>query len=89
MTRPFPRVTHSAVRQVANVNLAGVEDALLVSAAVQDALGLGDGAEIRTPMAVAVICGLLTSTVLTLLVIPTIYYLFGLAGQRFFQAREE
>jgi len=53
------------------------------------AVGLGDGAEIRTPMAVAVICGLLTSTVLTLLVIPTIYYLFGLAGQRFFQAREE
>ena len=43
MTRPFPRVTHSAMRQVANVNLAGVEDALLVSAAVQDALGLGDG----------------------------------------------
>ena len=53
------------------------------------ALGLGDGAEIRTPMAVAVICGLLTSTVLTLLVIPTIYYLFGLAGERFFQPMEE
>ena len=53
------------------------------------AVGLGDGAEIRTPMAVAVICGLLTSTVLTLLVIPTIYYLFGLAGERFFQDREE
>lgn len=46
------------------------------------ALGLGDGAEIRTPMAVAVICGLLTSTFLTLLIIPTIYYLFGLAGER-------
>jgi len=53
------------------------------------ALGLGDGAEIRTPMAVAVICGLLTSTVLTLFVIPTIYYLFGLAGERFFQPMEE
>jgi multidrug efflux pump subunit AcrB len=53
------------------------------------ALGLGDGAEIRTPMAVAVICGLLTSTVLTLLVIPTIYYLFGLAGERLFQVRQE
>ncbi|HJN89459.1 MAG TPA: efflux RND transporter permease subunit [Verrucomicrobiota bacterium] len=53
------------------------------------ALGLGDGAEIRTPMAVAVISGLLTSTVLTLLVIPTIYYLFGLAGERLFQARQE
>ena len=53
------------------------------------ALGLGDGAEIRTPMAVAVICGLLTSTVLTLLVIPTIYYLFGLVGERYFKAVED
>jgi len=52
------------------------------------ALGLGDGAEIRTPMAVAVICGLLTSTVLTLLVIPTIYYLFGLVGERYFSPVE-
>ncbi len=41
------------------------------------ALGLGDGAEIRTPMAVAVICGLVTSTLLTLLIIPTIYHLLG------------
>ena len=46
------------------------------------ALGLGEGAEIRTPMAVAVICGLLTSTFLTLLIIPTLYYLFGLVGER-------
>ena len=37
------------------------------------ALGLGDGAEIRTPMAIAVISGLITSTALTLLVIPTTY----------------
>jgi HAE1 family hydrophobic/amphiphilic exporter-1 len=37
------------------------------------ALGLGDGAEIRTPMAITVITGLLTSTGLTLLIIPTIY----------------
>ena len=53
------------------------------------ALGLGDGAEIRTPMAIAVICGLLTSTFLTLMVIPTVYYLFGLAGERLFQAKPE
>ena len=39
------------------------------------AIGLGDGAEIRTPMAVAVISGLLTSTALTLLVIPVTYSL--------------
>ena len=37
------------------------------------ALGLGDGAEVRTPMAIAVIFGLASSTALTLLVIPTIY----------------
>ncbi|MFQ5823281.1 MAG: efflux RND transporter permease subunit [bacterium] len=39
------------------------------------ALGLGDGAEIRTPMAITVIVGLLTSTVLTLIIIPTVYSL--------------
>ncbi len=37
--------------------------------------GLGDGAEIRTPMAIAVVSGLTTSTVLTLFIIPSIYAL--------------
>ncbi|MGB5398825.1 MAG: efflux RND transporter permease subunit, partial [Thermoanaerobaculia bacterium] len=37
------------------------------------ALGLGDGAELRTPMAVSVISGLLVSTLLTLFIIPSIY----------------
>jgi hydrophobic/amphiphilic exporter-1 (mainly G- bacteria), HAE1 family len=46
------------------------------------ALGLGDGAEIRTPMALAVICGLASSTVLTLLVIPTVYFLVDAARER-------
>jgi HAE1 family hydrophobic/amphiphilic exporter-1 len=40
------------------------------------ALGMGDGAEIRTPMALTVIAGLLSSTVLTLLLIPSVYALF-------------
>jgi HAE1 family hydrophobic/amphiphilic exporter-1 len=53
------------------------------------ALGLGDGAEIRTPMAITVICGLLTSTLLTLLIIPTIYYLMGQAGERLFHATDQ
>ncbi|HVI02265.1 MAG TPA: efflux RND transporter permease subunit [Enhygromyxa sp.] len=39
------------------------------------ALGLGDGAEIRQPMAVTVIAGLSVSTLLTLIVIPTLYQL--------------
>jgi len=39
------------------------------------ALGFGEGAEIRAPMAITVIGGLITSTLLTLLVIPVVYSL--------------
>jgi hydrophobic/amphiphilic exporter-1 (mainly G- bacteria), HAE1 family len=39
------------------------------------ALGLGEGAEVRTPMAITVIGGLLVSTLLTLIVIPVVYSL--------------
>ncbi len=38
-------------------------------------IGLGEGAALRAPMALAVIGGLITSTLLTLVVIPVIYYL--------------
>ena len=37
------------------------------------ALGFGDAAELRTPMAITVIGGLLVSTLLTLVVIPVVY----------------
>lgn len=37
------------------------------------AIGFGDGAELRAPMAVTVISGLLVSTLLTLVVIPVMY----------------
>jgi HAE1 family hydrophobic/amphiphilic exporter-1 len=40
------------------------------------AIGLGEGAEIRTPMAITVIYGLLFATLLTLFFIPVIYSLF-------------
>ena len=39
------------------------------------ALGLGEGAEMRAPMAITVIGGLLVSTLLTLVVIPIVYNL--------------
>ena len=39
------------------------------------AMGLGEGSEMRTPMAITVIGGLLTSTMLTLLVVPVMYSL--------------
>ena len=40
------------------------------------AIGLGEGAELRAPMAITVISGLLSSTLLTLIVIPVLYQLF-------------
>jgi HAE1 family hydrophobic/amphiphilic exporter-1 len=49
------------------------------------ALGWGDGAEIRTPMAITVICGLVSSTVLTLVVIPSLYYVVERVRERLVQ----
>ncbi|MEM7503206.1 MAG: efflux RND transporter permease subunit [Pseudomonadota bacterium] len=39
------------------------------------AIGFGEGAEVRTPMAITVIGGLIVSTLLTLIVIPVVYSL--------------
>jgi len=41
------------------------------------ALGLGEGAEIRMPMAVSIIAGLLSATLLTLVLIPIVYNRFS------------
>lgn len=40
------------------------------------ALGIGEGTEINQPMAIVVIGGLLTSTILTLFIVPIVYSLF-------------
>ncbi|MBX3182463.1 MAG: efflux RND transporter permease subunit [Polyangiaceae bacterium] len=53
------------------------------------ALALGEGGEARAPMAVCVIGGLITSTVLTLVVVPVIYTLMdALTHNRFTRALE-
>jgi len=39
------------------------------------ALGLGEGAELRAPLAITVISGLLLATLLTLIVVPVAYTL--------------
>lgn len=45
--------------------------------------GFGEGASLRSPMALAVIGGLLTSTVLTLIVIPCVYYIFDRKDEKY------
>ena len=51
------------------------------------ALGFGEGAELRAPMAVAIIGGLVTSTVLSLVVVPVVYAIFDRIHPRFQEAR--
>jgi len=46
------------------------------------ALGIGEGAELQAPMARVVIGGLLTSTLITLIIIPTIYTMIEERGLR-------
>jgi cobalt-zinc-cadmium resistance protein CzcA len=41
----------------------------------------GVGSEVQRPLAVVVVCGVLTSTLLTLMVLPVLYLRFGGAGR--------
>ncbi len=51
------------------------------------AVATGDGAEVRAPMAITVIGGLLVSTLLTLLVVPVVYDLLDRKPDEFYVAR--
>jgi len=53
------------------------------------AIGLGDGAEVRAPMAITVIGGLLVSTLLTLVVVPIVYDRLDFRGDAWYRARAE
>ena len=48
-----------------------------IAAAIPPALAIGPGAEIRIPMAITVIGGVIVSTLLTLFVVPCVYSLFS------------
>ncbi|HOV56970.1 MAG TPA: efflux RND transporter permease subunit [Rhodanobacteraceae bacterium] len=51
------------------------------------AIGLGDGAEVRAPMAITVIGGLAVSTLLTLVVIPIVYDRLDRRGDAWYRDR--
>jgi len=53
------------------------------------AIGVGDGNEVRAPMAITVIGGLLVSTLLTLVVIPAVYVLLDRRSDLAYRERGE
>ena len=63
----------------------------LIAGMMPVAIGLGEGGEFYRPMAIAIIGGTITSTILTLLVVPTFYDSIEIARDRAFakfRARE-
>jgi HAE1 family hydrophobic/amphiphilic exporter-1 len=68
---------HDALLQAARIRLRPIvmTTAAMIFGMLPLALAIGEGAEERAPMARAVIGGLITSTLLTLLVVPVMYTL--------------
>ncbi|MDF9408412.1 efflux RND transporter permease subunit [Pelotomaculum isophthalicicum JI] len=76
---------NEALRRAAQIRLRPImmtSMAMIVSM-IPLALGLGSGAEGRAPMAHAIIGGLITSTLLTLVVVPVIYTLLDDMKKKF------
>ena len=59
--------------------------AAMVMGMIPLALGIGEGSEQQAPMAHAIIGGVITSTLLTLIVVPVIYTYLDDGKQRFFR----
>ncbi|PYP01396.1 MAG: CusA/CzcA family heavy metal efflux RND transporter [Gemmatimonadetes bacterium] len=73
--RASGRQLHDAVREGATIRLRPVLMTALVASVgfIPMAISTGAGAEVQRPLATVVIGGLVTSTLLTLLVLPTLY----------------
>ncbi len=68
-----------AIKQAGNVRLRPIliTTSTTVLGLLPMAIGLGEGTEIRTPMAISIIAGLLSATFLTLILIPLVYNRFS------------
>lgn len=76
---PLERVRRGATERVVPIAMTALATAL---ALVPLALSAGEpGSEIQAPMAMVILAGLLTSTVLNMLVLPALYLRFGELGE--------
>jgi HAE1 family hydrophobic/amphiphilic exporter-1 len=76
--------THEALLEACPVRLRPIlmTSIATVVGAIPSALAIGPGAESRIPMALAVIGGVILSTLLTLFVVPSVYSLFDRLSKR-------
>jgi len=84
-------VEHEGVRDAAEAVRRGAEERLVPILMTALAAGLAlvplalaagqPGSEIQAPMAVVILCGLLSSTVLNMIVVPALYLRFGAVHQ--------
>ncbi len=78
-TDPRAAVTRAASERLAPILMTALSTGI---ALLPVGLALGEtGSEIHAPLALVVLCGLLSSTVLNMLVVPTLYYRFGRFGR--------
>ncbi len=71
-------VTRGASERLAPILMTALSTGI---ALLPVSLGLGEtGSEIHAPLALVVVCGLLSSTVLNMVVVPAVYWRFGRSG---------
>jgi hypothetical protein len=71
-----------AETKMGEMTIPGKKREVSVKSAVDMLIGGGEGAEVRKPLAITIISGLALSTLLTLIVIPTIWaWISGLRGR--------
>jgi multidrug efflux pump subunit AcrB len=66
----YPAILESGVARLRPILMTTIA---MITGMLPIALGIGAGSEQRSPMAIAVIGGLMTSTLLTLIVVPVIF----------------